>query len=325
MSETNDTQVERLLAVEPVAIDTAPALERLRTRVGTGKVAAYRGAPRRWLQGFAAVAALALVAGGLAVTGVAETLFIIFEPKQVAPVAVRTSDFAGLPDLREYGTFTVVAQPSPRAVADAAAAARESGLAVLTPATLPAGLSAPARFSVVSSATGTFAFDEAKLQAAAAAAGRTPPPMPPAIARTTLTMSGGPAVLQTYGAVSADPSAALTQTIPLLIVQAKAPLVTSNGASVEELRAYLLAQPGLSPQLAAQIRAIGDPVGTLPVIVPVDLAQGKSVTVRGTKGVLIGDATGLGSAVVWLEGGVVHLVAGALAEAQVLEVANSLR
>lgn len=325
MSETNDTQVEQLLAVEPVAIDADAAFERLRARVGTGNVAAYRGASRRWLQGLSAAAALALVAGALAATGVAETILTIFEPKQVEPVAVRTSDLTGLPDLRDYGTFTVVAQPSPRPVADAAEAARESGLAVLTPATLPAGLSANPRFSVVSSATGTFAFDEAKLRAAAAAAGRTPPPMPPAIASTTLTMSGGPAVLQTYGAVSADPSAALTQTIPLLIVQAKAPLVTSNGASVEELRGYLLAQPGLSPQLAAQIRAIGDPVGTLPVIVPVDLAQGKPVTVRGTKGVLIGDATGLGSAVVWLEGGVVHLVAGSLTEAVVLEVANSLR
>ena len=111
----------------------------------------------------------------------------------------------------------------------------------------------------------------------------------------------------------------------LLIAQSKAPVIRSDGASLDELRSFMLAQPGISPQLAAQVRAIGDPGQTLILPIPLDLASGKAITVRGVRGVFVGDSTGLGSAVVWVADGLVNVVAGSLGEKELLGVADSLR
>ena len=75
--------------------------------------------------------------------------------------------------------------------------------------------------------------------------------------------------------------------------------------------------------MASEIRAIGDPTQTIPVPIPVDLASGSSVTINGARGLLIGDSTGLGSAVLWQHNGVVYAVAGTLTTNQVLGIARS--
>ena len=106
---------------------------------------------------------------------------------------------------------------------------------------------------------------------------------------------------------------------------AKAPTVSSDGATVAELQAYLLSQPSVSPALAAQIRAIGDPASTLPVPIPAGQVQAKNVSVHGTTGLFVGDSTGLGSGVIWQQNGLVYAVGGSLTEAEVLAVANSLK
>jgi len=81
----------------------------------------------------------------------------------------------------------------------------------------------------------------------------------------------------------------------------------------------------VSPALAAQIRAIGDPASTLPVPIPVGVAQAKNVSVHGTTGLFVGDSTGLGSGVIWVQNGLVYVVGGTLTESEVLAVANSLK
>jgi hypothetical protein len=111
----------------------------------------------------------------------------------------------------------------------------------------------------------------------------------------------------------------------LLLVQARAPVVTSNGATVDELREYMLAQPGIPPAVAAQIRAIGDPVRTLLIPVGLDLGDAKPVTVRGTPGYFVGDETGLGSGVVWLHDGFVHVALASLGEGDLIALVNGLR
>ena len=114
--------------------------------------------------------------------------------------------------------------------------------------------------------------------------------------------------------------------IPTLVVgQAKAPVISSDGVTVAELQSYLLKQPGISPQLAAAIRAIVDPASTLPVPVPAELAISDPVTIQGVQGLFIGDNTGIASAVVWQKGGMIYEVIGSLTEAQALSVANSMR
>jgi hypothetical protein len=49
------------------------------------------------------------------------------------------------------------------------------------------------------------------------------------------------------------------------------------------------------------------------------------VTVNGASGLLIGDSTGLGSAVIWQRNGVVYAIAGTLTSNEVLGIARSTR
>ena len=92
-----------------------------------------------------------------------------------------------------------------------------------------------------------------------------------------------------------------------------------------QLEDFLASQPGISPALAAQIRAIGDPITSLPILVPVDRANAGQVTLKnGVTAVVIGDNTGLGSAVIWVKGGIVYGVGGSLTKEQNLAIANQV-
>lgn len=333
----DDTKLERLLSVDETPIDSAAGLRRFRDSIQMRGLDAYRSPSRgRWTQALAAAAAVTVLFAGLQLTGVAGSFLTIFQPKQVAPLTIGAGDLTGLPDLSEFGTLTITTQPAYRQAATLELARTETGLTPLRAATLPAGVTGDARIYTVSRGEGTFQFDESKLRTSAGRVSRTPPPMPAGIAASTLNVAGGPAIVQTYGG-SFDPKSdarldpksapkAMPGSVPtLLIAQSKAPVIRSDGAGVDELRAYMLSQPGISPQLAAQVRAIGDPAQTLLVPIPGDLASGKSVTVRGVRGVFVGDSTGIGSAVVWVADGVVHIVAGTLGERELLAVADSLR
>jgi hypothetical protein len=48
------------------------------------------------------------------------------------------------------------------------------------------------------------------------------------------------------------------------------------------------------------------------------------VRIAGVDGLAVGDSTGIGSIVIWQRDGIVHAVAGALTEDEVLSVADSL-
>ncbi|HXA41558.1 MAG TPA: hypothetical protein VNV65_01460 [Candidatus Solibacter sp.] len=107
------------------------------------------------------------------------------------------------------------------------------------------------------------------------------------------------------------------------VVQMKSPTVTSSGASVQEIENYLISLPGFPEDLAAQIRAIGDPTTTLPVPVPTG-QQSHQVDVNGVSGLFVGDSTGLGSGVIWSRGGVLYGAVGTMTESEITAVARSL-
>jgi hypothetical protein len=330
-----------MLSVPGTKVDTERALARLRARVETeriapvsrgGSAAGSRGVGVSiWLKGLAAAATVAFVATLLTVSGLAETILTIFEPKQIVAIPITVNDLSGAPSFETYGTLTWTEQPRPYDVPDVRTAARDSGMTVLVPGNLPAGVGAP-RYGVMPKTTATFTFSADKTRQAAAALKRTPPPMPANIDGSKLFITGGPAVVTFYdegarptgatGAMGAGPFSGMPK---LIVAQGKPPVVQSDGVTVDQLQTYLLAQPGISPQLAAQIRAIKDPSSTLPVPIPVDMATSKKVTVQGVEGIFVGDSTGLGSAVIWQKDGIVYGVAGTLTEQQVLAVANSLR
>ena len=329
--------MEKLLGVEDTPVDTERALARIRERLEHERVRPVAREVTRvprplvsiWAKGLAAAASVALIAVLFTASGLAESILTIFEPKQVAAVPITSTDIqTAVEGLGSFGTLEWSTEPKPYQVPDLATAARESGLTVLAPSRLPSGASAASvRYGVMPKTTATFTFSAQKTQESAARQGRTPPPMPANIDGSKLFISGGPAVVQVYvdGAQTAAPSGDPFAQLPkLVIAQGRPPLVQSDGVTVEQLQQYLLAQPGITPQLAAEIRAIKDPTSTLPIPIPIDMATSKNVTVQGVQGVFVGDSTGLGSAVIWQKDGIVYGVAGTLSETEIMAVANSL-
>jgi hypothetical protein len=201
---------------------------------------------------------------------------------------------------------------------------------------------------VIGGQSASFTFSAAKAQATAARKGQKLPSMPANVDGSTIQVSTGSAVLAAYGGGSAsyskaDPTIVANMKIkeaqkpgstdaaeamngPMLIVgQTKAPTVSSSGASVADLEAYLLAQPGISPDLAAAIKAIGDPTTTLPIPIPIGKAVSHPVQVQGVTGLSVADSTNIGGGIIWEKNGMVYGVAGSFDENELLAVANSLQ
>lgn len=309
------------------AFDAAPALTRLHARIERDwlqPVYTRRTAPatarrriRAWMAG--PVAAVAL-AGALAWTpagSLAQSFITIFQPKQIQAVPVSIGDLRGLPNLSEYGTMHIQQGVQPTTVTSAAAASQASGMTLLTPSSLPSGIPSRVTYEVAPGTKNTFTFSAAEAKAAAEKAGQTAPPMPASIDGSTLQLTTYPMAVAIWGSPKGIPALAVGQT--------RAPKVSSTGVSVKELEDYVLDLPGVSPGLAASVRAIGDPTSTLPVPIPVSMAHSTSVTVQGVQGLAVGDSTGLGSVVIWEKNGTIYGVGGPLPENQVIEIANSLR
>ncbi len=284
--------------------------------------------------------AAAVLAGILILTPVgsyAQGLITIFQPTKIAVIPVTTDELSSLPDLADYGTVIKPARNQPQRVDSAAAASAASGMPVLVPGTLPAGIPTTVTYEVISGQSGSFTFSAAKARAAAAAKGKALPPMPANIDGSTIQVTTGPAVVAIYADRQAienaragaekteDPRVAATKVGQMLIIgQMTTPVVRSTGVSAAELENYLLQQPGISPELANAIRAIGDPTSTLPIPIPVNKATSHEVQVQGVTGLAVADSTGLGGGIIWQKDGKVYGVAGTLTESQLIAVANSL-
>jgi hypothetical protein len=338
MNDQNN--ISRALAVDERPIDTEDALSRFRSRVEREGATPVIAVPRRristrWLQALGAIAAVLIVASGLALSGAADSILKIFEPKSVVGVPVTSNDLSTLSQacagleleqcLGAYGTFTWTTAPEPREVSTLAAASNTVGFMVKTPSSLPASVTGQPRYGVINKSSATFTFSADATRQTAAKQNRTMPPLPANIDGSKLFITGGPAVVQIWGATANANPSDISGRIPTLVVgQAKSPVVSSDGVTVQELQTYLLSQPGISPQLAAAIRAISDPASTLPVPVPAELAVSHQITVQGVSGLFIGDNTGIASAIIWQKDGMMFEVIGSLTESQALAIANSM-
>jgi hypothetical protein len=321
-----------LAAPDPV-IDVTSARARLsRTEAAApgGEIAQRLVRPVKsrssWARRVMAGVAVASVASVLlVVTGGAQDFLSLFQPSQLAAVPVTAADVRSLAGLTSYGSVAGGPSITFQAEPDASAAAAAAGLGVPVVGDLPAGTPATPRYAVVSGGVVAFTFDAALARAAAARAGGHLPPMPAGLDGSVLSVSIAPAVVVSYGV---DPSALLNGgSLPtgeaVVVVKTRTPTVSSTGVTARQLEDYLLSVPGIPSSVASEIRAIGDPTQTIPVPIPVDLASGSQVTINGSRGLLIGDATGLGSAVVWQHNGIVYAIAGTLTSTQVLAVADA--
>jgi hypothetical protein len=308
---------------------TEPALARLRSRLAAGPLTRRRALPtplrvrsRRLAFG---VVAVPVVLGALVATASAEGWLSVFSPTQVAPVTLTAGELNGLPDLSGYGHMKVT-EPDVRSVAGPAAAAAATGMRILRPASLPADVPAQVSWEVVGHGSATFTVDAAAAAAAAARAGVAAPSIPAGLNGTSITVEAGPAVVAVYGSGSAGLVQGGGDNPPTLVIaQAMRPTASTNGATLQQLESFLLSEPGVSSQLAAEIRAIGQPASTLPIPIISGLMTSESVTIDGVQGVAAGDSTGLGAAVIWEKDGIVYAVGGLLAQSEVLDIARSLR
>jgi hypothetical protein len=320
--------VAGVLAMPDLKVDVASAFKRVRSapaaqpRFGI-RLPIVRPATRPLMGGLAAAALIF----ALVVTGAADGLVNFFNPQQVQTVSVSVADLQSLSGLSDYGTFTWTKEPTPQLVTSAAEAASVSGLQVPAVGTLPAGVSTTVTYAAMPAAVGVFTFDASKAAAAAAKAGKTLPNMPSGMDGSKLTVTVGPAVVEVFGNLNSGATSGTEQlNLPQLVVaKSTAPVVTSSGVTTQELENYMLSQPGVSPQLAAAIRAIKDPSTTLPIPIPVEYATSKDVPVQGVTGVALGDNTGLGAAVIWIKDGTVYGVAGTLKQSEILDIADHLR
>ncbi|MDQ6933137.1 MAG: hypothetical protein M3160_08155 [Candidatus Eremiobacteraeota bacterium] len=301
---------------------------------------------RGWHVAVAAALVLALTAGFSPLRTYAGSFLAIFEPHQFAPVALSRADMAqlrALPDLDAFGTthapnarLRVLTFTTPY---DASRYARQR---VLWPRYLPPQIPRNSTFRVSDARTASFTFEAAKARASARRNRAPLPTMPAKIDGSTLQSTIGPIVLSVYGTLPQSMRKRAEEvrahraerqmdvehfSIPqdvVAIVQAPAPRVYSTGATVKEIEQYLLMQPGVPENLAAQIRSIGDPSTTLPIPIPVDRDIAHNVMVQGAAGVAVGDNTGMGAAVIWQRNGMVYGVMAPLTERQTMAIANSL-
>jgi hypothetical protein len=303
----------------PPAVDLTAAWQRLRT-VSTPPVRATapaRTGRARALVRRPAVAALAvgLVLAG-AGTAAANGWLQVFRTERVAPVSVSAADLLALPDLSAYGEVELTGDPDVREVPDAAAAAASTGLALPEVAELPRGVTGEPVYTVGDEVTAVFTFSAERATRAASEAGTAPPP-PPGLDGSSVRLVAGPGVAQTWGSSTGVPA--------LVVARAVAPTAFSSGVPFETLRDYLLSLPGLPAGVAAQLRAFPADGGALPLPVPADEVTTSSAQVDGAPATLLQTRDRTLAAVLWVDDGIVTVVAGSLDDDEVLAVARDLR
>ena len=321
--------VERFFDVR-VPADTDAGLARSRASLieRPSRRTTWRVGPRRsWrFMGASLSTGASLAAVGVVIVGVAAaaTLTTVFAPTQVARVPVSQAGVQELTQLMGLNTTTSLdgfRSPSGSEtllfgmlswtssggagqVASLADAEAATGLAVTLPTTLPNGVSGIDRYAVMPKVTATIAFG------ASAGSG---------LSGSSLVVSLGPAVAVSYsGATTIDDIG------PLAILTVAQPIVTSTGATTNQIENFLLSQPGVPADLAAEIRLLGNLQTTLPIPTPPG-ASSESTEIDGSPAVVLVDNSNAASGAIWEDhNGVVHAVAGLLDKEDVLSVAQQI-
>ncbi len=323
--------VARLLAVPETNVDVAGAWSRVRSAPAANPRFGFRLPVGRPGSRRPMMLALAAAVAGVALLGtvIADNPFKTnYSPSTVQTVPVTVADMQALSQLADYGTITWTKQPNLQVATSAAdAASTAGGLQAPVVSHLPAGVSSNVTYGAMPQAQAIFTFSAAKAADTAARHGKTPPAVPAGMDGAQLTVTVGPAIGEIFGNLSAGSGSDPTQAgLPQLVIgKSAAPTATSTQVSLQQMEDFILAQPGISPELAADVRAIKNPSTTLLIPIPVQFATSKTVTVQGVQGVALGDNTGVGAGVIWLKDGVVYAVAGSIKQSDAIDIANNLR
>jgi len=303
---TVDAAWQRLSAAAAATRDESSRKEAPRRR---GRTSALL---RRPIVAVVVVGAVLAGAGTAAANGWLQ----IFKTEQIAPVSLSATDLTALPDLSAYGDVVLSGDPGVHEVADATAAATETGLQVPTVATLPVGVSGQPVYQVGQQVTATFTFSADRAAQAAAAAGEELPPLPAGMDGSQLQLTAGPGVAEIWSQTGGLPT--------LVVGRAVAPAAYSSGIPFTTVSDYLLSLPGLSPELAAQLRTFTADGSTLPLPVPAEYVSTRPDDVNGVPATVLTTNDRSIAGVVWVVDGIVTAVAGSLDADEVLTVARGL-
>lgn len=253
-----------------------------------------------------------------------------YSPTTIQTVPVTVADMQALSELANYGTISWTTQPNLQAATSAVdAAAAAEGMQAPVVKTLPDGVSTNITYGAMPKAQAVFTFSAERARSSAAAHGKPLPALPAGMDGAQLTVTVGPAVGEIYGDLNQRPgSDPNVINLPrLIVVKSASPKVTSTQVSVQQMESYILAQPGISPQLAKAIKAIKNPDRTLVIPLPVEFATSTTVHLskQGVDAVALGDNTGVGSGVVWMKNGIVYAVGGSIPLTQAEDIANNLQ
>lgn len=305
---------------EALDVDTytqpAHALTRVYARASK-RTAPWFAAFRR----FGGIAAAAVFVAALFLTPLgsyARSFLTIFEPQQFQPIQLSRAqlhDLRLVPQADQLGTQRVVAAAHRTQYASLSQSRAHLPFAPRIPRSVPSGISPKPKYFVSTPGEWTFTFSAEKARAFAARSHRALPPMPPELDGTTVRVRTGALFEARYG----DNRSLLD------VVETTPPVVSSTGATLEQLEAYLMKLPGVSPELVQELHAIDNARTTLPVPFDSGKQHAQKVTVQGVQGLAIGDNTGLGAGVMWRSDGALHLVAGSVSMDDALSVANGLK
>ena len=305
----------------PGAVDVDAGWARLTSAVPAGRAPAPAAARRRrWAPvlrrpAVAALGAVVVLSG--AGVAAANDWLPMFRTEQVEPVLLAERDLVALPDLSAFGDLEVIGEVEPSEVADAATAEERSGLALPEVGDLPVGVTGDPEYLVVEPVSAVFTFSADKAAQTAAGSGEDLPVPPPGLDGSRVRLQAGPAVAAVWTQASGLPVFAVGRAV--------APTADSDGVPFETVRDYLLSLPGLSPEVAEQLRAFDADEATLPLPLPAEMVTSSTTEVAGAEATILESRDGTMAGVVWVEDGVVTGVAGAVSTDEVLAVARGLR
>ncbi|MEV0716530.1 hypothetical protein [Asanoa sp. NPDC050611] len=300
--------------------DVDGAWRRLSHAVAAEERPRAAAAPRRgwrtWLRSPAVAAvgvAAVLVGAGAAAAG---DWLQVFRTERIAPVTAPEADLVKIPELDQFGDLVPTEKLDIQRVADAAAAAKASGLTVPEPGALPRGVAGEPTYYAGARASALFTYRADKAEQTARSRGQTLPPPPPGLDGSQFRLTAGPGCAAVWGADRPYPA--------LIVARAVAPTAYSTGVPFATARDYLLSLPILPANVAAQLRNFSSDGTTLPLFMSVEHMTSTATDVRGVPATLLTSKDETMAAVVWLEGTVVTAVAGPLSGDEVLSVARGL-
>ncbi len=310
--------------------------------------APYRvGKTRSRLGWVAAAVAVALIALMLAPNAsvLASQFLALFSPQQFQPVSVNPETFSSdfISNLQGFGDITIhsIGTQSEDQVTQTQAT-RALNFPLSLPSHLPGGVNSTAHFHLLNGEQGTFTFDHTKAEAYLQQTGQGNIQIPTQLDGTTFTITSQTGVVINYtnacmtnAIAKNDSTKAINQCAnetQLYVAEIPSPIVQGTKPnSLQDLRAFLLSLPKLSPDMRDIIQHLDVDKGIVPLPIP-SVMQAQKVTVDGASGVLVSDDTlkvngnSLALAgVIWQSHNTLYMIGGSgLSGNAILDTANSL-